>query len=66
MKIMFPATKIDYSKNARKKPKTKQTCNSVFHYILPFHKLYLYKTTPKHLKLCSQLLKMTKPKNARK
>ena len=33
----------------------------MFHYKLPFHKLYLYKTTLKHKKLCSKLLKMTKP-----
>ena len=33
-----------------------------FHVILPFHKLYLYKTTHKHYKLCSQLLKTTKTK----
>ena len=62
IKIMFPAAQNDLAKNAREKPKPKQTCNSAFHYILPCHKLYLYKTTHKHSKLCSQLLKMAKPK----
>ena len=48
LKIMFPATQNDKAKNARKKPKTKQTCNSAFHSILPFHKLHLYKTILKN------------------
>ena len=51
LKIMFPATQNDKAKNARKKPKTKQTCNSTFHNILPFHKLCLYKTATKHKKI---------------
>ena len=33
-----------------------------FHVILPFHKLYVYKTTHTHSKLRSQLLKTTKSK----
>ena len=33
-----------------------------FHVILTLHKLYLYKTTHKHYKLCSQLLNPTKTK----
>ena len=53
LKIMFLATQNYKAKNSRKKPKTKQTCNGAFHYILPFHKLYFYKTTTKNQKLCS-------------
>ena len=45
LKIMFPAAKNDWAKNAKKKPKTKKTCYSTFPYIFPFHKLCLYKTT---------------------
>ena len=46
LKLMFPTTQNDYAKNARKRPKSKQTYSSAFHYILPCHKLY--KTTLKH------------------
>ena len=62
LKMMFPAAQNDKTKNARKQPKTKQYCSSTFYYIIPCHKLYLYKTTLKHEKFCSQLLKMTKLK----
>ena len=48
LQIMFPAAKNDWAKNAKNKPKTKQTCYSTYHYILPIHKLCLYKTTTKH------------------
>ena len=41
LKIMFPATQNDCAKNVRKKPKTKLTCNSTFHFSLHFYKLYL-------------------------
>ena len=53
-------------KMVEKKPKTKPTCNSAFHFSLHFHKLCLYKTTLKYWKLCSHLLKMTKPKTPEK
>ena len=47
-KIMFLANQNDKAKIMPEKPKTKQTCNSAFHYALLFQKLYFYKATPKH------------------
>ena len=53
-------------KMLEKSQKQKPTCNSAFHFSLHFHKLCLYKTTLKYWKLCSQLLKMRKPKTPEK
>ena len=55
-------------KMPRIKPKTKKTCYSTFHYIAPFQKLCLYKTTkqknyvPSYLNRLSQNIARKKPK----
>ena len=49
-KIMFMAIQIDKAKIMPEKPKTKQTCNSVFHYVLLF-KIILLQSDTKALKI---------------
>ena len=41
LETIFPTAKNEKAKNAWKGQKTKETRNSAFHYILPFHKLCL-------------------------
>ena len=66
---MFPAAKNDWAKNAKNKAKNKTNLLqyiSLFHYILPFHKMCLYKTTTKHQNYVPSYSNRLSQNNARK
>ena len=62
---MFLAIQIDKAKIMPEKPKTKQTCNSAFHYVLLFKKIILLQSDTKALKIMFPAAKNDWAKNAK-